>query len=348
MVTSGAGPVNAGTVTFTVKNGPTTIGSPVTSGTVASGAAGANFTLPGGTGVGGYTIQAVYNAGSNFITSSDSTHTLTVNPSSANITLDTSPTGLMISGDGGATFFVAPHTFQFAIGSQHVIATMSTQTSAPDQYVFLNWSDAGAISHTITTPSTDTSYTASFKTQYLLTTQASPAAAGTILPASQYVDAGSVVSVSASANSGYVFTGFSGGLSGSTTPQNVTVNAPVTVTANFTGGPTSLGGSLGAKSGPINARTWPITIGNNGPGVALGAALTSLTLQQTLGAACTPVIGTSMPLAYGDLAPHATATHSVTIDFSDCTGTVMFKATATLSANGGAATGTITKLNQLP
>jgi hypothetical protein len=70
--------VNEGTVTFTVKNGPTTIGSPVTSGTVSAGAASANFTLPGGTAVGPYTIQAVYNPGGDFTGSSDTTHSLTV------------------------------------------------------------------------------------------------------------------------------------------------------------------------------------------------------------------------------------------------------------------------------
>ena len=78
-VTSGSGTVNEGTVTFTIKNGPTTIGVPVTSGTVTSGAAGASFTVPGGTAAGPYTIQAVYNPSVSFATSSDNSHTLTVN-----------------------------------------------------------------------------------------------------------------------------------------------------------------------------------------------------------------------------------------------------------------------------
>jgi hypothetical protein len=75
--------VSEGTVTFTVKNGPTTIGSPVTSGTVAAGVASANFTLPGGTAAGTYTIQAVYNPGSDFTGSSDNTHSLTVTSNAA-------------------------------------------------------------------------------------------------------------------------------------------------------------------------------------------------------------------------------------------------------------------------
>jgi hypothetical protein len=39
--------------------------------------------------------------------------------------------------------------------------------------------------------------------------------------------------VSATAKPAFIFVGFSGGLSGTTTPQNITVNATVTVTANF-------------------------------------------------------------------------------------------------------------------
>jgi hypothetical protein len=75
--------------------------------------------------------------------------------------------------------------------------------------------------------------------------------------------------------------------------------------------------------------------------------VTSLTLTQTSGAACTPVIVSSMPVLAGDLAPHATAAVNVTINFTGCAPNAFFKATANLSANGGAATGSIVKLNQL-
>ena len=74
--------------------------------------------------------------------------------------------------------------------------------------------------------------------------------AGEVDPGSSYYDAGSVVQVTA---------------------VNLTVNRPLTLTANFVApGPTSLGGSIGQKTGPANARVWPIVIGNNGPGMAYG------------------------------------------------------------------------------
>ena len=70
--------VNEGSVTWTLLNGSTPVGSPV-SGNVTSGSASANYTLPAGTAGGSYTIQAVYNSTAEYATSSDSSHTLTVN-----------------------------------------------------------------------------------------------------------------------------------------------------------------------------------------------------------------------------------------------------------------------------
>ena len=59
---------------------------------------------------------------------------------------------------------------------------------------------------------------------------------GSISPASEWVTSGNGVSISASANSGYQFTGFSGAFAGTTTPQILTMTAPFTVTANFSTG----------------------------------------------------------------------------------------------------------------
>jgi YDG domain len=80
-VTPASGPaVNAGTVTFTVKKGATTIGT-VTSGTVTGGSASASFPLSG-VNADTYTIEAAYNAGPGFNASNNSTQspppTLTV------------------------------------------------------------------------------------------------------------------------------------------------------------------------------------------------------------------------------------------------------------------------------
>jgi len=72
-VSSGAGTVNGGTISFTVGN----LGT-VTSGTVAGGTANANFTLPANTTAQSFTITTAYNSGTDFAGSSDNTGSLTV------------------------------------------------------------------------------------------------------------------------------------------------------------------------------------------------------------------------------------------------------------------------------
>jgi hypothetical protein len=81
-VQSTAGIVSEGKVTFTVKSGVTTIGSAVES-SVVSGIVTANFTLPGGTLNGVYTIEAAYSNGTNYANSSDNAKTLTINQADA-------------------------------------------------------------------------------------------------------------------------------------------------------------------------------------------------------------------------------------------------------------------------
>jgi hypothetical protein len=73
-VTSSAGTVSEGTVTFTVKTFLGIVhGTAVTSGTVSSGSASATYVLPG-TSTGVYNVEAVYNPAAsnpNFLTSQD-------------------------------------------------------------------------------------------------------------------------------------------------------------------------------------------------------------------------------------------------------------------------------------
>jgi sugar lactone lactonase YvrE len=84
-VTSGDGTVNAGTVTFTVLAGSTAVGSPATSSTLSAGMASVGYSLPAGTAAGAYSIQAVFNAGGSFATSSNAAQTLTVSKAAQTI-----------------------------------------------------------------------------------------------------------------------------------------------------------------------------------------------------------------------------------------------------------------------
>ena len=70
--------MSEGTVTFTIKNGQTVVGSPVGATVDPTGSATTNFTLPAAFAIGTYTIQADYTDTGNFFGSSDATHSLTV------------------------------------------------------------------------------------------------------------------------------------------------------------------------------------------------------------------------------------------------------------------------------
>jgi uncharacterized repeat protein (TIGR03803 family) len=85
-VISGSTTVNEGTVTFTVLQGSTVIGQATTSDTVSDGQASVSYALPANLVVGAYTIDAVYNPGSDFSGSSDSSHTLTIGPAKVTTT----------------------------------------------------------------------------------------------------------------------------------------------------------------------------------------------------------------------------------------------------------------------
>jgi hypothetical protein len=72
-------------------------------------------------------------------------------------------------------------------------------------------------------------------TQYKLTTTVSPAGSGTIArsPDATWYDPGAVVQLTATPNIGYVFDHWSDDLSGTTNPENLTMDGPKSVTANF-------------------------------------------------------------------------------------------------------------------
>jgi uncharacterized protein (TIGR02145 family) len=71
-------------------------------------------------------------------------------------------------------------------------------------------------------------------TNYTLTTSVSPAGAGTVSPAGGSYAAGTRVTVTPAANSGYQFSTWSGDMSGSANPGSILMDGNKSVTANFT------------------------------------------------------------------------------------------------------------------
>lgn len=163
-----------------------------------------------------------------------------VQPRIVTMKIDSNPPGLQLSLDG--TVVTAPHQFNAVAGIVRSIGAVSPQQGVGARYQFASWSDQGGIIHNIITPASSTTLLASFNAQYLLTTVVSPPNGGTITvnppSADGYYAAGSNISVSAAANASYQFAGFSGSLSGTTTPQSILMQGPRTVTASFSGSTT--------------------------------------------------------------------------------------------------------------
>src|ERR1035441_6721633 len=160
----------------------------------------------------------------------------TPNPVNISVTVQPSISGCSFTVDG--TGYTTAHAFTWVSGSGHTIATTSPQSGGSGiQYVWSGWSDGGAISHTVNPTVNDTTYTASFTTQYYLT-MSMGSGGSSVSPASGWGSSGAGVSINATAASGYSFSSWTGSGSGSYTGSSqsslVTMNAPITETASFT------------------------------------------------------------------------------------------------------------------
>ena len=100
--------------------------------------------------------------------------------------------------------------------------------------------------------------------------------------------------------------------------------------------PPVLSALISSKTGIQSARQWTVKLTSTC--FADEAQIDGLTLTQTFGAACTPIIAnpTVFPLKVGDIEAHGEASGVVTINFSGCPNNARFSAKITYSANDGA------------
>ncbi len=194
----------------------------------ASGVASASFTATGTQGT--YSVTA----GTPGVAAPASFALTNVIPTSP-ITIQTTPAGLPFTVNGGAAQ-MAPQTLSLPQG-KYTIAVITPQPgSLGEQYVFNGWSDGTATAtDSITVGASPATYAANFTTQYQLAISASPAAGGTVSPVSgAFYNSGTVVPITATANSGYTFTGWTGAAaSAGSASTSVNMGAPETVTAIF-------------------------------------------------------------------------------------------------------------------
>ncbi|MBL8175053.1 MAG: hypothetical protein JNK48_10300 [Bryobacterales bacterium] len=243
----------------------------------------------------------------------------------------TSPPGLNFLVNGLS--YSQPESFQWAAGSTVTLSVPSPQQLPESHYTFVNWSDGGAMTHSVTAPAGNASYIANFNAQYMLRVRANPPDGGSVTPATDSLHpANTPIPVTAVPNPGYSFTGWGA----SPVAQGaITLSGPTKLTAFFTPtAPPSLSWSIAGKAGPTLARMWTLSVRNNGPGAIFGAMLMQLSLTQTAGPPCTPVVESKFPLHVGSPDPGASV--SVTLFLkSSCAAGALFQVNGVLQVNGG-------------
>jgi len=139
--------------------------------------------------------------------------------------------------------------------------------------------------------------------QFRLTTAVSPAAGGTVT-AGGYFDKAANVQITAKANPGYAFAGFSGTVISSANPITVAMTATQNVVANFTSLNPSIQGAVTAKSnGPgVNERDYTLQLTNVGAGAGTACQVASITPTPMTGTGSFTLL-TTLPLVYGTLNP---------------------------------------------
>ena len=141
---------------------------------------------------------------------------------------------LTVSAGTGGTTDPAPGTHNYDEGTDVPI------TATPDtNYRFGGWTGDVPSGHENDNPITinmdsDKSVTANFILQCTLTISAGTGGTTDPAPETHLYDYGTQVSVTATASSGYQFSGWSGDASGTTNPITITMDSDKSITANFT------------------------------------------------------------------------------------------------------------------
>jgi hypothetical protein len=270
------------------------------------------------------------------------------------VTVQSNPAGRSFTASGTGCPsgpLLAPYTFLPGISCSVQFTSPDTNNPAA-RYTFVRWEDDGDTDNprTLQAISGNDVFTADFSSQYLLTINANPAAGGQVTGGGWYA-LGTNATVSATASTGFVFSGFSGDVTGSASPVPVAMNGPKTITATFLPqAPANMSALITSKTGTTNARQWNVTVSNSGPGVAYGAQLNGLVLNQTFGAACAPIrlSPSAYPVSLGNMAGGGNVSVTALFDFSACPANARFTAVLIYTANSGISGNATALTNQLP
>ncbi|HXB98779.1 MAG TPA: choice-of-anchor D domain-containing protein [Terriglobales bacterium] len=229
------------------------------------------YYLPGGIGANPKTFYVMDDGSSINLTTyftSSPVYTVTTDPVASNV-------GVLVDGDFwyAPVNFALPYDSTWTASSSHSLSIDSPQYpwSSNTYFDFASWSDGGAQSHNVTLPpSGGATYSATITPNYYVDDYVlEGTCAGTIsvTPGSTengYYPAGSPITFAETPSSGLVFTGWAYDLTGTSSPQNFTVNDEVLVAADY------------------NVNSTPLTITSLSPASATaGGAAFTLTINGT-------------------------------------------------------------------
>jgi astacin len=168
--------------------------------------------------------------------------------STVTVTIGSNPPGRTLVVDG--VNVVAPASFSWVIGSSHTISAPNVFAST--QYLFSSWSDGGAQTHSVTTPSSTWSLTANYRVRFRITTRSSSDSQGTVVTSpsfpDQYYPAGSAVTVVASPLAGNCFASWSGILATAHSTVSFAATQPYDIIGNFHSGAVSVPASVNVSN----------------------------------------------------------------------------------------------------
>ncbi len=213
------------------------------------------------------------------------------------VEVTSSPSGLAFTSSGtgcAPAGYTTPLTLTWTPGSSCTLTVTTPQSGGTGvEYVFSNWEN-GATSTTrnVTAPTTTSTYSANFTTEYQLTTAAGTG--GSVTPGGFFA-AGTDATITATPNTGYCFANFTGATTSTSNPLLLLMNGPQSIVANFAHGSgvysPVVGGTLTGTSATFswcavpNATAYWLDIGKEAGGNeyeqsgALSSSTSSLTVN---------------------------------------------------------------------